>query len=193
MAPRRIGTMLAFVLLAAACGAEPKETGTKIQAEVNLPGPFKPPALAYPAQYDGGIFSVVGLKRALTYRRGPKIMDTNQTVRGYVVRHYENPCPKSARDCLGKEPHFWIADAMDSKTELTVVPSWKIDGEKLKKMYEVGQTYDFKGRFAIQAGNGFADAAGLLNVDCPPEVCPEMVQDPTAVPPGMLPKRPPLQ
>lgn len=183
-------TLLVLSLLAGLAPAceEPKEAGTKVQIQVSLPEPPKLPPLPFPAQYDGGIYSVVGLKRALILRRGPKVMETDQTVKGFVVAHYENPCKKNDKDCLGKQPHFFIADSMDSPSKMTVVPAWNAEGEKLLKLYPQGTQFDFKGRFTVQAGNGFADAAGLLNIDCPPEECP-VEEVPTGPDPSGRPPR----
>lgn len=193
MTPYRVALVLIASLLMLGC-SEPQETASKPQIQVNLPPPPKLPPLPHPAKYDGTVYSVVGLKRQLIMRRGEKIWDTDQTVRGYVVEHYENPCPKRAQDCLGKEPHFWIADDLNAPKEerfrLTVVPSWPEDGDKLKEMFQVGMQYDFKGRFTTLAGNGYADANGLLNIDCPPEICP-VAEDSLAPTGSALPPRRP--
>lgn len=184
--------LLALPLALAAC-EPPKETGTKVQATVNLPEPPKLPPLAVAAQYENNVYSIAGIKRALLLHRGPKVLGTDQTVRGFVVEHYQNPCPKAAKDCLGKKPHFFIADAPDAKARLVVVPKFteEKDGE-IKKNYEVGKSYDFKGRFTQTADNGFTDAGGLLNIEmgCPTVPDPKIKCYPEQVeeyPPGMDP------
>jgi hypothetical protein len=186
---------LALPLALAAC-EEPKETGTKVQANVTLPDPPKVPPLPVAAQYENNIYSIAGIKRALILRRGTKVLDTPQVIRGTVVGHYPNPCPPKSKDCLGKKPYFYIADAAgptyqtcEEKKDrcLTIVPTWEIESKKLEEMYAVGTTADFKGRFVQTALNGFTDAGGLLNLDNPEEL-PPGAPDPTGLPP----KRPPL-
>lgn len=179
--------ILALPIAIGAC-EEPKETGTKPQIAVTLPDPPKVPALPVAAQYENNIFSIAGIKRAMILRRGAKVLDSNQVVRGVVVEHYQNPCPPKSKDCLGKKPHFFIADTPDSKSKMTVVPTWEVEGKKLEEMFEVGKTYDFKGRFVQSAINGFTDAGGLLNIENPEEEVPPGGLDPTGLPP----KRPPL-
>jgi hypothetical protein len=185
---RRFSFALAFLLFAAPACEEAKPTGNKLNVQVNLPAPPVLPPLPAPTtgKYDGNIFSVAGIKRSLLLRRAPKVMETPQTIKGYIVKFYENPCDKNAKDCLGKEPHFWISDTPNGTDTLVVVPSWKDENNKLMKMYEVGKQYDFKGRFTIQAINGFTDTAGLLDLECPPEICPV---DELQTGPGGLPVR----
>jgi hypothetical protein len=178
---------LALPFLIGAC-EEPKEVGTKTQANVTLPDPPKMPTLPVAAQYENNIYSIAGIKRAMLLRRGPKVLDTDQVIRGFVLEHYQNPCPKKSKDCFGKKPHFFIADSTDSKIRMTVVPEWEIEGDKLQQMFEVGKSYDFKGKFSQNALNGFTDASGLLNIENPEaEPVPPGGLDPTGLPPKRLP------
>jgi hypothetical protein len=174
---------LALPFMLGAC-EEPKETGTKVQANVTLPDPPKMPTLPVPAQYENNIYSISGIKRAMLLRRGPKILDTDQVIRGFVLEHYQNPCPPKSKDCFGKKPHFFIADSIDSKNRMTIVPDWEIEGKKLEEMFKVGESKDFKGKFSQNAINGFTDAAGLLNIEDPnAEPIPPGGLDPTGAPP----------
>jgi hypothetical protein len=143
------------------------------------PAPELPPPPVYsdtkvPERYDGGAWSIRGLRDDLDARVEEGEAGQEVEVLAWVQEIYVAPtCPERGKCPLAKQPHLWVTDEQDErgKKHAMLVVNYafaipEFDAKRWKDqprvVMETDKRYRIRGRFKRFSDTGFAYDMGLL-------------------------------